>query len=656
MSGNRDFPEHELLAFLAQHDLHFTDLKSGEGEQLVRSQQLLKLFYQDQDYLLAEVRAGVPPHLFTIVEGPRISSIEVNLQGNVAFQDRTLRRLLGDSPQMSRIQEGMEKIRKLYRDRGYLLVELKGPAIEVMERAASRWLLPIPGTSTGFRAILGFSIHEGPRFRIGRVQLPVLPAELKPGTPQRGSFYSESELAEFQEKIRDHFRKNGRLLSDFQIHQRIDTRTDSVDLQVSLRVLPSLSIRTIEFTGHSVFPDSFYRRELKLQEGEILDSHRLEESLEALRKTGTLESLRRDHVELLVHEDAGEADLILRLDEKDRQRVDFSVGPDGLHNLETSFVYTLANLLGMQEKLGLRVNLGSKSSELALGVAARYLVGSSLPVDLALHFFRRSTGFRLPGLEEPVQRLFSHKSRGMGGSIRFRFSPAHELTAYSSLEQALEPEPGLRWVVPPSSEYRKRMGRSTQLFRAGQRFSVFESSTRSWSWATDLGWETHLGPSGLAGKQPFRLRGRASWVRFFGNRDLFAERLLLDPEGPRGFSRSSGPWGTVADELVPIGGDSRFGLSGEYEGPLKGRVRLVPFADVGILYSRAKPVSADLVASTNRVWRSSLGTEFRIRPVKRLPATRLILAWNPLRLDRRVWTPKGIAHLRDPAFSFRVRF
>ena len=61
-------------------------------------------------------------------------------------------------------------------------------------------------------------------------------------------------------------------------------------------------------------------------------------------------------------------------------------------------------------------------TELALGTAFRQLVGSSLPLDLALGFFRRNTGLRLPGVDEQVRRLFFHKSHGLSGSTRFRFS------------------------------------------------------------------------------------------------------------------------------------------------------------------------------------------------------------------------------------------
>ena len=97
-------------------------------------------------------------------------------------------------------------------------------------------------------------------------------------------------------------------------------------------------------------------------------------------------------------------------------------------------------------------------------------------------------------------------------------------------------------------------------------------------------------------------------------------------------------------------------LSSEYEHRLHSRVSLVPFADAGILFSQSDPPQAHQAASTNRIWSSSLGSEVRLHLTERLPMPRLILAWNPLRLDRHVRTSKGLARLKDPAFVFRVRF
>ena len=112
ISGNRVYPEHELLEYLSTHDVHFTDLRRAEPGHLQRSGQLLELFYQDRGYLLAEVQARVPPFVFRVVEGPRVSSIKVFPEGNQEIGDKTLRRLLGDSTAMSRIREGILEIQR----------------------------------------------------------------------------------------------------------------------------------------------------------------------------------------------------------------------------------------------------------------------------------------------------------------------------------------------------------------------------------------------------------------------------------------------------------------------------------------------------------------------------------------------------------------
>ena len=655
ISGNGSFPEHELLEYLATHDVHFTDLSRAEPDQLKRSRHLLEFFYQDRGYLLTEVKTGIKPFIFRIVEGPRVSSIRVYAEGNHEIGDKTLKQLLGDSTRISLIREGILRIRKAYRDRGFLEATLEGPSIEVIE-GPDGWPLLLPAGKPRYCANLRLAIEEGSRFRYGHLQLPLPGHELPVEMPPKGEYYSEAELVDLRENLLEHFRKDGRFLSDLQIQLRVNRLTLSVDLEVSFQILPALSIRKIEFDGDSVFPDSFYRRELHLVESEPLDPRNLEQSLKALRRTGALTSIGRDDVEITVHADEEEADLLIHLHEKDRQRVQFSAGPGGLQDLELSVFYTISNLIGLQEKTGLRLQMGSNTSELALGTAFRQLVGSSLPVDLALSLVRRNTGLRLPTVDGHVRRFFFRKSQGLSGSARFRFSRNQSLSLDSGFEKILEPEAGLHWVLRPSWQLDEKTSRVARQVQVGQRFSVFEGTLESWNWGSDASWSVHFPVSGQPDDRPLSLRFKAAWTRFFGEGGPFSDRLFLNGGELRGFPPSSGPWGEVAGELIPIGGDTRFSLSSEYEHQLHSLVSLVPFADAGMLFSQSDPRLAHQVPSTNRIWRSSLGGEVRLHLSQRLPKPRLILAWNPLRLDRQVRAPGGLARLKDPAFVFRVRF
>ncbi len=250
--------------------------------------------------------------------GPKVSSIRLFPEGNHEIADKTLRRRVGDSAGISRIRQGILEIKKTYRDRGFLQARLGQPVIEVVERAGAAWPVPVTPKPSNYRAKVKLSIFEGPRFRYRKVQLPSLYSDLPLQLPAAGDYYSETELADFRETLLKHFRTNGSFLADFRVREQLDPTTRSVDLTVAFRVLPALSVGTIEFAGYSVFPDSFYRRELHLGEAEPLDPQKLEQSLEALRRTGALSSIRRDDVQITVHAREGEADLLIHLNEKDR--------------------------------------------------------------------------------------------------------------------------------------------------------------------------------------------------------------------------------------------------------------------------------------------------------------------------------------------------
>ncbi|HSR67984.1 MAG TPA: outer membrane protein assembly factor BamA [Acidobacteriota bacterium] len=135
----------------------------------------------------------------------------------------------------------------------------------------------------------------------------------------------------------------------------------------------------------------------------------------------------------------------------------------------------------------------------------------------------------------------------------------------------------------------------------------------------------------------------------------------LDPAGNPVLDSNTG-LPLVTESLVAIGGDTSIVVTGEYRVPIAGPLSVAGFVDVGtstILDEEGLQVFGpdtfiDLVDGTNGIWRMSTGAEIQfLMPVVNQPF-RLILAYNPFRLEDELRLAGRAIPVREP--SSNVKF
>ncbi len=654
--GNRHFSADQLLTSLKRNVSDFDVLflyKPETAEQMARR---LEEFYKHRGYPLASVRVEKGPGNPTlqISEGPQASLGFVRFQGNQVFSNQQLVELasLDDHFETDRLEQGLAEIRRAYRNEGYLDIEVGPVSLEVME-VEKEDHFPVPfRRRVENRARLTIPVKEGTKYHYGAVRLPEELLEADLPSPQQGEIYREEDLLQFRERVEDHFVKQNRLVKNIDVYQSVRADADLVDLSLQYQLLPQLAIRRIEFEGNSRYPDSFYRRDLKITEQDLLDPQKLKESLSEIGKTGVLES---SSAELDVDEANSEVDVIIHLEEKDRQRISYSLGSDGLGGLEGTFFYSIFNLLGLGEMLGLEVGLGSQTSEFAVSMASRYLLGTTIPISMALRFLKRRTGLDIPDADQAIRRLLKVDQVGFSAAISYRLRSNQRLgtvfvgervttASGNSTNLVLEPY----WGTVETSEWMP-----VKRLQLSQRFSLFDGALDSWNLRPAVDYRQYFpGPKSKSPTFAFRLR--ATHARFFGDSAPVTERLYGNPWGVRGFNAlSAGPWARFGESLSPVGGDTLVTFNSEYRIPLTDTFAAVPFLDTGVNAALTDASGYRIVGATRKVWRTSLGSELQVRLPAALPTVRIIFAWNPLRLDRQWITSHGLSRLRDPAKMLR---
>lgn len=615
----------------------------------------LRRFYQTKGFPLAEIKGEVEDKrvVFKIVEGPRARLDQVAFEGNHAVPSADLKEFaqFGKHPSDEEIEASLPIIQQVYRDRGFLRAEIGSPETRVVEvEEGDHFPLPF-GSSSKTVTQVRIPIEEGPRYRYGKIHLPENLKQEELAPPASGEVYSESELVEFRRRAESYFQREGKLLRKFEIYQQVRDDAQEVDLFVEYAPLPQLIVGKIQFDGNERYPDFFFRREMELAERDLFDLERFNQSIKNLTDTGVVTSY---DVDFNVRDAESEVDIVIHLDEKKRQRVAYAFGGDGLGGTENSFFYSIFNLLGLGEELGLDVNLGSQSSGFALSMASRFLFGTTLPMGTTLRFFKRHTGLNVPSLEDSVRKIFDVDQVGFTTLTNYRVNSNQDVGMLFTGERISSVVSQNHFVFQPYwGRTSEKDDEVIDRLELSNRFSVFQGSGDSWNYRPEVDYRRYF--RGAEPDSPtLAFRFNASHTRFFGREAPISERLFQDVNGVRGFdSVSAGPWGQFGDQLSPVGGDTTLTLSTEYRVPVNETLTVIPFFDIGGNWAVTGPEGFNVLRDTSRIWRSSLGSEFKLNLPGGLPAPRFIFAWNPLRLDRKLLTPKGLLRLRDPATAFR---
>lgn len=327
----------------------------------------------------------------TVETGPREVIREVNFSGDLGIEEDELRRALKATkvrrilPKIwtsrppfsdSAVQSDIARLRSYYISKGYLDAQVR---LENVER-------------TDGKVTITIGVKAGPRFAIRHSQLVNNDKNTQTPLGLTGTFSGREVCAcLFIERRKSE--KEGRL--DFDVNLRADDApppgvlTDEeipekwVDLTAEVTAGPPYRVGRIEIRGNHAYSDSTVRRVFKLNEGDLLDSTRLRESIGRINQLGLFQTLEGNQVYVVRDAATGTADIRVMLKEGPRGRWFLSgpVGPSsaagplqaavetrlpgwGRGILETSTYVVSFSLMSWVNPLSTLLPLGTKTGSL----------------------------------------------------------------------------------------------------------------------------------------------------------------------------------------------------------------------------------------------------------------------------------------------------
>ena len=634
-----------------------------ETGELVRLEKSLVEMYAEKGYrfaqvnhVLEEVNVGEVRVRFAVDEGDKVKIEDVTFEGNTVFSDFRLglalrktrpsgalsRLLKRDLYNPATYEEDMERVREMYKERGYKNLLIGEPELEI------RALNPDKDSvrDQKRRLFLTIPVDEGERWKFGEISVDgneVFSDEflLRAFDRPRTQWLKASAVDKGVESLGDLYRNSGYIYSTVDVELR--EKDDNVaDVLIHIAEADQYTVRRLEFQGNDRTRDRVLRREFRIQEGRVLNMGGLRSSLYKLNQLGYFK-LDEDNPVEFENFDTEEhtVDLRVRGEEADRTELLFGGGWSELDGFFGQFSIRTQNFLGRGETLSVAIQTGGTSDRYDFSYFIPWI--KDRPQSAGFQVFDRSFDYTFIGQRQQQDEtgavLTYGRSLGLFHSLRmsysltdlksriesinaaggtdvftdsYRKSTLRPAWNYDSQDSRIEPTRGMR--IDTFVEYAGGfLGGEVEFWRPEVSFTFYKPVTRSPAQTVlginaELGYLKPFGEEDLPLLERYYIGGSRS-VRGFGNRSIYLRDEFGEP---------------IRDQFGNILGGTEFAEVGlEYHILLGGPFRLVFFADAGGVFDPS--VGVDYSRDNLRY---SAGAELRMFvPVFGLPL-RFIYASN----------------------------
>ncbi len=302
-NGNDELDEEELTEAISISEDSILS-ESKVQQQVMR----LRDAYAEKGFFLAKVTYRLVPKgadevtvAFDIIEGENVVVRHVRFVGNRFLTDEKIKSAMqtretgfwsffssNNAFQNEAVEQDRTRLQVLYYDNGFLNVDIGIPTIEL---SPDRRFIDIT-----------VPIKEGPRFRVGQVNLEELNSQNKRVLPlggrrhllnkvtlKRGDWFSRATIAKNILDIQRFYRDRGYARAQVQPITKVDEKKRRVDLLLQIRRGELVRIGRIEISGNTTTRDGVIRREMKIAEGDLYSQSALETSKERITALGYFE-------------------------------------------------------------------------------------------------------------------------------------------------------------------------------------------------------------------------------------------------------------------------------------------------------------------------------------------------------------------------------
>ena len=347
---------------------------------------------------------------FQVDEGPKVRIGEIVFEGNKVFSDGKLKKRMKDTKERGmlswimrkddfekeKFDKDMERISDLYLDNGYINARIDEPQIELIE-GKERMRVTIP-------------VDEGDQYRTGDIHFSknTVIAEkvlLKNMEMKKGEVFNRSQLRAGLEENQKAYGDQGYIYASLNPALDPDNANKIINLNIEVQENGQFFVNRIEFTGNNYTRDKVIRRELLIQEGELLRVSRFRESLDRIYRLGFFDDIKPNIVP--VEGVDNRADVTIDVKENKRNEIRLGGGYSEFEGFFGNVVFSTKNLFGTGKIFTLNLQGGSRSENYGIEILEPYFLDRRISLGFGLFKYRYD--------------YFNFLRDTLGGSISFGF-------------------------------------------------------------------------------------------------------------------------------------------------------------------------------------------------------------------------------------------
>jgi len=351
--------------------------------------------------------------VFDIDEGPKVKVGEIVFEGRTKVRPSTLINafkenkkhsiiswMLGkDNYKQNLLADDLALLKTKYQENGYMEAVIGEPRIEditkrtifLKKREMKKIIVPI---DPGYRYTTGEIKIEGNS---------VLPTELLRSyiKLETGDVYTSKVREDAVEKIREMYMNGGYLFSQPIPVESLDPKRKLVNLTFNIYEGDVAFLRKLEFMGNTYTKDKVIRREMMIREGERFRFALFKDSLLRMNQLGLVELVGEPEV-LPDPQEPTQIDVNVRVQEIQRNNIQFSAGYSGYEGTFVALQYSTVNFLGAGEQFNIMLQHGKRVKNYVFGFSEPYIF--DLPITL---------GFNVHNQDVRYPLLYDRKGKGI---------------------------------------------------------------------------------------------------------------------------------------------------------------------------------------------------------------------------------------------------
>lgn len=363
--GNEELSDDKLKEKVTIRSQSFLDLQQAK-----ESAEKIRLQYQEDGYYNAQVIPIIQALdkdrkrlTFYIKEGERAKIKEVRFPGRTAVTKKELFKLMAtrewvwlisnftDAGLLKReeLVNDVERIREVYMNKGYLNVQVGLPTIELTED--KKWF------------VVTFVIEEGEPYQVGEVgfrgNTVFEEPELRAGTKLHvGDVFQRQKVRDELTRLTEMYGSKGYAFTDVNPAVTPDPQTKTATILFHIKEGDLIRVRNIRISGNDKTRDNVIRRELRLNEQEVIDTVAMKRSFQRLNNLNFFET-----VEILPKQvESDKVDLDVKVKEKPTGMFSIGGGFSTLDQFVAIADITEGNLGGRGQLVRVRGQLGQRRS------------------------------------------------------------------------------------------------------------------------------------------------------------------------------------------------------------------------------------------------------------------------------------------------------